>query len=417
MSIDSQIIKLNHYRFNSMVWLLVFGTLVSRLGTSMTTPFMSFFLHERAGMSLASAGIIIGSSFLAYAFGGFWGGAISDFLGRKFLLLGSLFLYALIFIGFGIASTNIQNIHLLGMVFVLLNIISGICRSWYESLTQAAIADFSSEEKKTTAFGLRYTGANIGTAIGPLLGTALGLSGSSAGFYLTGSILLLYFILFFIIISKNKQQCTTTTRKIPNSLKETIKILLQDRAMFWLTVTGILIYFGFVQQEALFAQIVFLKLHSLRYFSILIAINASLVIILQLPLSYLLNRFSPLNVIIGGAILISLGLTGIGNSGSNFFGYIVSEIIFTLGEILVFSFMSVMVDVLAPASLRGAYFGAASFQFLGRAIGPVIGGFFLQHLGANFSMSLIGLITATSVFSLWQQTKCAPAMKMPLPGE
>ncbi len=399
-------VLINNYRnINLVIWVLSFGTMISRLGTSMTTPFMSFFLHEKVGLSLTDSGMIIGVSFLAYAFGGFWGGALSDLLGRRILLLVSLGLYALVFIGFAIANTYIVNITLLGFVFAGLNLISGVCRACYETLSQASIADFAASNQKAAAFGLRYTAANIGTAIGPLIGTALGFSGGVAGFYLTGSIILSYFFILVFFINKKQYQMNHFHTEKKHSLMQALNIILQDRSMLWLTFGGVLIYFGFVQQEALFGQIIYINFHSLKLFPVLIAINALMVIVLQIPLSYYLAKFSTLNVIMVGAVLLSFGLLLIGSAGKDRFCYLAGEVIFTCGEIFIFSFMNVLVDQLAPKSLRGAYFGAQGLQFLGRAFGPVIGGFFIQRFGVSFAMLFVSSIVVTSVLPFWLGAK------------
>jgi hypothetical protein len=59
--------KTQAHKFSPIIWCLLAGSLMSRLGIAMTIPFMSFFLHQKLGISLAYTGLIIGSSTLAYA--------------------------------------------------------------------------------------------------------------------------------------------------------------------------------------------------------------------------------------------------------------------------------------------------------------------------------------------------------------
>lgn len=385
------------YHFNPVVWGLIIGTMASRFGTSMTIPFMSFFLHEKIGISLSHTGLIIGSSFLAYALGGFWGGALSDFIGRRFLLLGSLLIYSLVFILFGVTSNTLSSQFWIGIAFFFLSIVSGVCRSWYETLAQASIADLTTSNQKISAFSLRYTAINIGAACGPVIGALMGVSGSVNGFYVTGTILFSYFVIFSYFFFKNNT--VTPNLKInKTSIYQAIRILIRDKAFRYIIIGGIFVYFGFVQQEALLGQVIFLKLHNIKILSLLLSLNACLVIIFQLPLSNLISKyFSHLKAMIIGAFLIALGLAGFGISNDHISFYFINEITLTIGEILIFPFMGIVVDSLAPETLRGTYFGATAFQFFGRAMGPPVGGFLLQTFGVSMSMLVIAMITTLSI--------------------
>ena len=54
--------------------------------------------------------------------------------------------------------------------------------------------------------------------------------------------------------------------------------------------------------------------------------------------------------------------------------------------------MNVHIDRLAPAHLRGAYFGAASFYSLGFALAPLIGGFVLDQFGGFWLFMMASLL-------------------------
>lgn len=97
------------------------------------------------------------------------------------------------------------------------------------------------------------------------------------------------------------------------------------------------------------------------FFSILISFNALMVVFLQIPISHFAEKFHPMNAMLVGSILISVGIVGFGIA-SGWFMNVLLMIVFTLGEILTFPSNNMLIDKLAPNHLRGTYFGANQFK-------------------------------------------------------
>lgn len=56
-------------------------------------------------------------------------------------------------------------------------------------------------------------------------------------------------------------------------------------------------------------------------------------------------------------------------------------VLFTVGEVLMFSMTDVFIDQIAVQNLKGTYVGAMGFSGLGGVIGPWLGGFLLDYYG------------------------------------
>jgi MFS family permease len=80
-------------------------------------PFLAIFLLNNTKIDYASIGLIFGSGPLAATLSGFFGGFLSDMIGRKQLMIISLMLLALTYLGI-IMTTN-------PLLLTLLNIIGG----------------------------------------------------------------------------------------------------------------------------------------------------------------------------------------------------------------------------------------------------------------------------------------------------
>ena len=70
----------------------------------------------------------------------------------------------------------------------------------------------------------------------------------------------------------------------------------------------------------------------------------------------------------------------------------------SLAETILFPTMNVHIDRLAPAHLRGAYFGAASFYEFGFAIAPLGGGIILDQLGGSWLFFITAGLTLLVIY-------------------
>ena len=70
---------------------------------------------------------------------------------------------------------------------------------------------------------------------------------------------------------------------------------------------------------------------------------------------------------------------------------------FTVGEVLMFTLMDVLVDRIAKPELKGTYFGMIGFNNLGNVSAPILGGFLLDSFGANEPMLVFAPIAISAV--------------------
>ncbi|WP_346356022.1 MFS transporter [Azotosporobacter soli] len=401
------------YRFDPLQWVILVGLMLSRIGTSMMMPFFVIFLTYELGLSFALAGFISGSSFAAYLVGGFFGGFLSDRYGRKKIFIVSLFSYAASFCLFGLAAAHLRLPGMIEPVFFAINLLAGLNRSCIDTMGQAILADLAEPEQRTALFSLRYTMANIGNAIGPLLGAALGFAGTTSGFYLTGAFCFAYFFLFLLFSWRRDIRGKIAENEEKPELREVIAVLRKDRAMGLFLLGGMTVTFVFSQMDSTLGLIILDRLGSPALFATIMAVNAITVVVLQMPVTaYFLRRFSLLTTMRIGCIFLALGLVGNAFSGQEFYRYVLSQILFTFGEILIFPISAMFVESIAPLALRGSYFGAMSFLFVGRALGPAAGGFLLQHLGAHATLFCFAVLALGATWLYLQGDRAVTQRKM-----
>ncbi|WP_026575307.1 MDR family MFS transporter [Bacillus sp. UNC438CL73TsuS30] len=376
-------------QFHTIVWVLLIGTVLARGSAFMTLPFLSIYLSRNMDLPPVVIGLTVGMSPLMATVGGFIGGHLSDRYGRKKVMLLSLFTLAIVYYGFTIASSQ-------GW-FILLNALNGLCNSFFEPTSQALMADITDKKNRMKAYSLRYTAINIGASVGPLIGAYLAATSAKMSFAITGTTYLMYAIVLFfflqrLVIPQQKESKKTV------SIINAFRIIRKDRALMFLILGSILVNIGYVQLDSNLPQHLEAKLQNgVVIFSVLLTINAVMVVVLQMPISHIAEKFKPMQAMLAGSIFMAAGLFGF-SFVSDWVTAVFSIILLTLGEILIFPSSSILIDHLAPEHLRGAYFGAGQFRKIGNFLGPVLGGFLLSHVHGQVMFWMIAVITMGSLF-------------------
>lgn len=372
--------------FHPVVWNILLGTIFTRIASFMTIPFLALYLHSELHAEPVTIGIIIGLAPLLATVGGFFGGYLTDRFGRKLIILLSVFCWTLIFLGFAL-STSI-------VIFGFLSALNGLCRSFFEPATQALMVDYTTPEKRRRLFSVRYTAINIAAVIGPLVGVWLAaLSNPQIPFIITAIMYALYgFALVFIL----KKYATQATIKTTKSITAVFQVVFADRKLLLLLAGGILVSVGYSQFDSTLPQFVNATLDDgVKLYSVLIAINAIAVLILQLPLSMISERISTIRTLILGIVFFAIGFV-LFNISESWTMFIIAMILFTIGEIFAFPMMNAVIEEIASEDRKATYLGASQLKNIGGFVGPILGGWLL----IQFQMGVFHIIAAITLCSI-----------------
>lgn len=376
--------------YHPIVKVLLVGTIFARVASSMSLPFLAIYLIATTDMSPTMIGVTIGLGSLAGMLGGFFGGHLSDRFGRRVVMLAAIYAWGGVFLGFALTGVP--------LVFALLNAVNGLCRSFYEPVSQALMADLTESEKRYEVFSLRYMAINIGVAVGPLLGTLFAAMDGSLPWTITGMTYIVYGILLHVLLRKFGIRSIEGDKKEPVTIAQSWNVIKGDRAFRYFILGGIVTAIGYSQMTSTLSQ--FIEQHfvsGVTVFAWMMSVNAIAVVLFQLPFSKWAEKKKPLTAIAAGSICYGLGHIGFAYS-TNWWLLIISMLVFTWGEILTFPAGSVMLDRLAPEGMRGTYFGAQTFTNLGFFIGPWLGGYLLQEYGGTTLFLVIAVISVTSIW-------------------
>ncbi|UYO34354.1 MFS transporter [Bacillus zhangzhouensis] len=382
--------KNNLRTLHPLSWTIIIGTIFGRMATSMSIPFLAVYLTQVKGASASSAGLIIAVSSLIGIVASFYGGYVSDRIGRKKVMLLSIFGWTLVFVGFAFADAI--------WVFFLMNALNGLCRALFEPTSKALLSDVTPSNIRLFVFNLRYTAINIGVVFGPLLGLYLGSSKTTFPFLVAAFIYLLYGLTLAWQFQKHPVAVPLeSTKQI--SVKKALSIIQKD-TVFSIIVIGVtLCSFGYSHLSSTLPQ--YLSASPMiedgpKLFGYLLSLNAVVVIVVQYPLIMMAKRYSTILSLATGNILIAGSLFAIAFSQSlGMLAFII--VVFTIGEVLLFAMMDLFVDNIAKPEVKGSYFGAMGFSQLGSVIGPFAGGLCIDYFGAAHPLSIFTVLSMITI--------------------
>jgi MFS family permease len=368
---------------------LLAGALLSRLAFSMTMPFLTIYLIRNTQLSIAVVGLVVGGASVAGMFGGFFAGSLSDRFGRNVILLSTLYGWVIVFMLFATAHSP--------SILVLLTLLNGACRAIFDPVSQVLMSDMTPMNQRYGVFSLRYTLANIGYSVGPLIGAWLGLIGGKGAFVFSGVTFLAYTLLLHTMMVRTHQpighRCQS---KQQASLASVVKVIASDRALLYYLLGGIMVRSAYEQINTNVSM--HLQEHVVRglaLFSLIVSLNAVVVVICQVPISKWAEKKSLLSNVFVGNICYALGLVGLAFTRSWTIG-IIAIVIFTIGEILSFPAGTLFIDKIAPDNMRGAYYGTKNVLDLGKFFGPWLGGLVMSVLGGTIMLNLMAALVLFS---------------------
>lgn len=379
--------------FHPIVHTLILGTVMARAASSMSLPFLAIYLARHTSMSAVMIGIVIGMGALTGTVGGFIGGTLSDRFGRRIIMLAALFGWAFVFIGFGVVK--------LPILFMLLNMLNGLCRSFYEPVSQVLMADLTEPEKRLKVFSMRYMAINVGVAVGPLLGAFFATMNGALPFLLTGIVYFIYAVTLYALLIAFGIEKIEGEKKSTVTFGSAWRVIRSDTTFRLYILGGIIGAVGYSQVMVTLSQYLEQSFtDGVKMFAVLMSVNAIVVIAMQIPLIRLAEKYTPIVAIAFGNLMFALGDVGFAFSHSLVW-LIVSMGIFTLGEILNYPAANMLIDKLAPEHMRGTYFGAQTLTNVGHFMGPWVGGFLLVFYGGNTLYVLMAVLTLTGTIFYW----------------
>ena len=352
-----------HYRDSfrglpATTWFLCLAAFVNRSG-SMVLPFLSPYLGERFGYSVAEAGRLLGLYGIGSICGSLLGGKLADVLGPVRVQVVTLLATCV----WMLVMTGIERPWpLAGGVFVL-----GLLNDAFRPGNYTAVANSCEPALRRKALALNRLSVNAGWAIGPTVGGYLAGMDYRWLFVADGMTCGLAALLLWVLLRGFRPE-------VPQR-PEHDRSWRHDGLFLWVMVSCFCYLLAF---EQFFTTEVRVLREAFAYdtktIGWLLAINPLLIFAFEMPLVHALRHRPALPVTALGALVTGIGflvlLPSLGGAG-----VALSMCVLTFGEILQMPQVGAWTYDRAPAHARGAYTGVYAAMFSAAfVVAPWLGG-------------------------------------------
>lgn len=348
----------------------------------MAVPFLALYLTENRHYSASRAGLTVS----CYGLAGFvtspYAGRLTDRIGPARLMVWALL----------VAGALMLVIPLLTAYPIMLAAII-VWAAFNEAVRPASftlLTDAVPPTRKRSAITLYRVAVNLGMGVGPALGGFLAAVSYHWVFGVDAATAWLA-ALFLWWSMRSMPRHIVAHDAHPSGVS------LKDRRL-WLYLAGMLpvmvVFFQHTSTMPLFL-VRELKLRPSAY-GLLFLLNASMVLLLEIPISSYTSRWPYRLSLSLGTFLVSSGFaalslcTGIGSAA-------VTVAIWTVGEMLLLPAAAAYLSDLAPSGRSGEYLGMQSALLsISMLLAPALGTFVLQQYGGVplwIGMGLLGLIS------------------------
>lgn len=347
-------------------WMLSVVMFINRSG-AMVLPFMTMFITSGLGYTLKEAGYVMTCFGIGSLIGSWLGGFLSDRVGSYRVQWLSLFTSVPIYC----VMPHFRSLEAICVALLLLSIVTECLRP----ANSVAIQLFAKPGNLTRAFSLNRLAINLGFSVGPGIGGLLMAISFDLLFYMNaiGNLIAgIVFVLFFRG-RKKRNELPTAVAQAKNK-PQADRSPYTDKPFILFTVFCMLYCVGFLQllnTVPVYYQHIQL---SEKAIGIVLAYSGLVIVLLEMPLVGLLEKkWSVTRVLAIGTLL----------TGSSYLVYNINQslamvylslTLLSVGEILVFPFMSTVTALRSGERNRGAYMGMQGLAVaIGFIVSPLIG--------------------------------------------
>jgi predicted MFS family arabinose efflux permease len=342
----------------SEVWLVCLSTLVNRLGT-MALPFLVLYLTEGRRWTPEEAGygmMVYGAGALA---AGPFSGRLADRLGHVPVLKASLWSSGALLLVLPLATTR-------PLLFALIFLWAGLTQAFWPS-AMALLTGLASPDKRKAVFALHRLSVNLGMAVGPALGGFIAHHSYTWVFWTDGLSTLAGAALLTLLLK------APATQELPHGHAPGGSPW-KDKHLAFLLLPFIPALMVFFQIEGTLPLWVVRDLGlGSRFFGLLFTVNTLVIVVLEVPLNLAMGHWRHGRSILLGCLCLAVGF-GLTAFARGYLSLILTTVVWTFGEMILFPAMSDAVATLSPPDRRGEYMGLLSLCFaMALALGPWLG--------------------------------------------
>ena len=374
----------------------------------MIWPFLLIYASKKLDMPLSTVAALISINAGTGLAASFLAGTLADKIGRKAVMVFSLAVNGIAYFFLMRAETYPH--------FALLMVFIGLSNPLYQVGADAMLADMIPSEQRTDAYAINRIANNAAFGIGPAIGGFLATTSYNLAFYGASAGFIIYSLLMFFLAHETLDQALSESKSHSSAEQAQAE---KERSTSSSSGYGHIFkdkgYMAFVALTALGLTApsmlwILMPVYTNTNFGIPEAMygwipttNAFMCVFVQYSVTQVTRKHKTLIVAAIGMLLYALG-TGSVALMTGFWGFWLSMVILTFGELTLIPTASKYVADIAPADLRGRYMSIYWVGWgLSRTLAPLIGGYLNDTISPRsiwIGGLLLGLTSTLGLFIL-----------------
>jgi MFS family permease len=357
----------NFASLDRRIWVIATVRAANTMGLSLVLSFFGVYVVSERGESALFYGTLMMGAYIVQSVAQAYAGELSDRMGRINIMAAALWTRALVLAVLGVLIEADTSIYWMMPTIIASNILRG----FFEPVSYAMVSDIADDSQRVAALSLQRIGTNLGWAIGPVTGGLLSqVLPFGQIFYVAAPVLLLSGFLISRLAEPDRHAAEGRS-----GVFEAWRAAARDRAGLGLLLCAALFTLGHGQIFTTLSIHMTDRLDLTKaHVGALFAVNAALVLLLQIAVVAWIRRSGYRKALIAGSAFLTLALASCGLFDT-LRGLVLSMALYTLGEVLVAPSQQALAAELSGAGRMGRAFGLlGQAQMLGVAFAPLFGG-------------------------------------------
>jgi len=383
-------------------WTLVMVTFIDRVGGAMLYPFFALYLTRKFGVGMTEVGVL----FAVFSLSGFIsntiGGALTDRLGRKGILIFGLIASSFSAVAMGLVN-SFEAFFVLALTVGILSDVAGPAHN-------AMVADLLPEEQRAQGYGIIRVAFNLSVTIGPAIGGLLASRSYLALFIADAIISLITATLVWRYLPETKPQARLDVpqESMAGTFVGYFRVL---RDLPFLLFMGACILMTLVYINMNTTLGVYLRdVHGVAEsgYGYILSLNAVMVVLFQFGITRRIEKRPPLLMMAVGTALYAIGFAMYGFV-SAYVMFLLAMVIITIGEMVVAPVGQALVAKFAPEDMRGRYMAVFGYSWgIPFAIGPYLAGIVLDNYDPHvlwYAAGMVGTLAVIGFLGLYRSVE------------
>ncbi|WP_411101599.1 MDR family MFS transporter [Streptomyces sp. cmx-4-9] len=398
-------------------WWLWASTLVNRLGAFVAT-FMTMYLTLDRGYSASFAGLVVALHGLGGVVSSLVAGVMTDRLGRRPTMLAANVSTAFSVALLGFMERPAAIAAVAGLV--------GMTSNASRPAVSAMMADIVRPEDRVRAFALNYWAINLGFAVSATAAGLIAEYSYLAGFLGEAALTLVCAVLVYARLPESRPTAAAPAAGAaagPGAGRGAGKdagagiglgTVLRDGRFMGVVGLSFLISLIFTQGSVGLPVAMGAAGFSPADYGLVIAGNGLLIVLLQIPVTRLIEHRDPQRLLVVSALLAGYGFALTAFAGP-LWAYALTVCVWTLAEIVNSPTQMGLVVRLSPVHGRGRYQGMYNLSWsVAALVAPLMAGHLIDRYGANWLWAATGVLGTVAAAGYWLLMRRLPA-EVPAP--